>query len=76
MRAESDGMRVSARIAGSFMILAVTLAAPGESLPQQSQAELLKKTRIFARININVADVRAEPKRRSERGLARPLLLD
>jgi hypothetical protein len=60
-------MRASARIAVSFIIFAVTLGAPGESLPQQTQAESLKKTQIFARVNINVADVRAEPKRRSER---------
>lgn len=60
-------MSASARMAGFFIVFAVTIAAPDDSSPQESQKKSSNNTQVFARVNINVADVRAEPKRRSER---------
>jgi len=60
-------MRASAGIAGFFLILAVAIAAPDEPFSQESKEESLEKIRLYARVNINVADVRAERKGRSER---------
>ncbi len=60
-------MRMSARIAGCFLMLVAVIAGPNELLPQESKGESSGKIPIYARVNINIADVRAEPKRRSER---------
>ncbi len=60
-------MRASARIAGFFLIFSVAIAAPEEASPQESRQESLEKIPLYARVNINIADIRAEPKGRAER---------
>ncbi len=60
-------MRISARIAGCFLVFAAVIAGTDELFPQESKVEFSGKIPVYARVNINIADVRAEPKRRSER---------
>lgn len=60
-------MMTSTRIAGLFLIFAATILAPDAPFSQELKEESFAGKPIYARVNINVADVRAEPKRRSER---------
>jgi hypothetical protein len=60
-------MMTSTRIAGFFLIFAATILAPDVPFAQDIKDESFAGKPIYSRVNINVSDVRAEPKRRSER---------
>ncbi len=60
-------MMTPARIAGLFLIFTATILAPDVPFAQDIKDESFAGKPIYTRVNINVADVRAEPKRRSER---------
>lgn len=60
-------MNAPARIAGFFLTFAAAIAGPEEASPQESKQESLREIPLYARVNINVADIRAEPKGRAER---------
>ncbi len=60
-------MMTSTKFAGFFLIFAATILASNVLYPQELKEESFAGKPIYSRVNINVADVRAEPKRRSER---------